>query len=921
MVTMNSSTLLDYALFQLTPTRTRCDLVLFYGGKNEKLASGLFEPFISHLEFIKDQISKGGYSIKLCPPTKNAPWFTKGTFERFVRFVSTPAVLERFVSLEREILQIEESSVQANELSNTNVAGQLEEGSGPAANTITRKSSDSSKLKGELEKSDHAVPEENSKIQFQRLLEARKTLLRKEQAMAYARGLVAGFEVDNINDLISFADVFGASRLREACNNFKELCIKKHGDGLWMEELAAMEACPPSELSFLGTSGIVLANEISSLNQNVMLNLANNGVSTGDFVPKGSSDASRSDSTADSKKDGSMATSDQIPSTNAKVQVPMQWPYMYNFQGPVPQFPPYQGYPFPTMQPIPPHYPRNMQWPSSVKELSPGKKDKSMNKKGYEYSGEERETESSDSDVNDSDSHTDQEKKHSSTDVHYKKKHRKKSSKTLVIRNINYITPKRRNGGSGSFSDETSTDEDDFIDEDTIKQKVDDAVGSLEKLHKSNSSTHRRKGSNKSNHKSNESSDSPNQVFDDGLVSNTSKVGSTNENWDTFQSLLIKDACTVNGVEKLQPVDVREEHFIIRSAGDGTSSGINPAMELGPEKVLNKRMAAGDSFVVTQRDGEHEDRVRPEDIENAEGFRPVMKRRDSTDEDLLISRRFEESSGLGGILSRTSETSIIKPGKGDDWFVINHSGKPESQDAANCMLSLEGDSSNAKPSRKDVLVDDSFMVHARSTADDPYDSQWKTDIRMAADLTLSSQPEKGTADHNHEVLDAYEQNDLCAVLERHSGFESTRESWDTDRGIDISFMEAQRSPNVESGDQIEKKLPSNSDKTAIKKNGIIGRKVPEVRSKIVQGYLGKSKTEMTSKGKKSSLASKPAIQKSKQEKEEETRKKMEELVIQRQKRIAERTAAAAGALAATKRVSLESKTVKGSPKSDKRNHS
>jgi formin 2 len=48
---------------------------------------------------------------------------------------------------------------------------------------------------------------------------------------------------------------------------------------------------------------------------------------------------------------------------------------------------------------------------------------------------------------------------------------------------------------------------------------------------------------------------------------------------------------------------------------------------------------------------------------------------------------------------------------------------------------------------------------------------------------------------------------------------------------------------------------------------------------------------------------------------------MEQLVIQRQKRIAERTAAAAGALAATKRVSLESKIVKGSPKSDKRNHS
>ena len=47
-----------------------------------------------------------------------------------MRFVSTPAVLERFVSLEKEILQIE-SSAQANELSSTDVAGQLEEGTNP----------------------------------------------------------------------------------------------------------------------------------------------------------------------------------------------------------------------------------------------------------------------------------------------------------------------------------------------------------------------------------------------------------------------------------------------------------------------------------------------------------------------------------------------------------------------------------------------------------------------------------------------------------------------------------------------------------------------------------------------------------------------------------------------------------------------
>ncbi|KAJ6925269.1 hypothetical protein NC651_009811 [Populus alba x Populus x berolinensis] len=149
-----------------------------------------------------------------------------------------------------------------------------------------------------------------------------------------------------------------------------------------------------------------------------------------------------------------------------------------------------------------------------------------------------------------------------------------------------------------------------------------------------------------------------------------------------------------------------------------------------------------------------------------------MKRRDLTDEDL--------------------------PGKGEDWFVINHSGKPENQDTAKYMLALEGDSSNAKSSRRSA--------------------------------------ENGITEHNHEVMDAYEPNDLC--------------------------MES----NAESGDQTEKKLPSNSDKTTVKKNGINGRKVPEVRTKIVQGSP-----------------------------EEEIRKKMEELAIQRQKRIAERTAAAGGA--------------------------
>jgi len=52
------------------------------------------------------------------------------------------------------------------------------------------------------------------RVRLQRVVETRKAVLRKEQAMVYARALAAGFEMDNLDDLLSFADAFGASRLR-----------------------------------------------------------------------------------------------------------------------------------------------------------------------------------------------------------------------------------------------------------------------------------------------------------------------------------------------------------------------------------------------------------------------------------------------------------------------------------------------------------------------------------------------------------------------------------------------------------------------------------------------------------------------------------------------------------------------------------
>ncbi|KAG0484518.1 hypothetical protein HPP92_008597 [Vanilla planifolia] len=207
-------------------TVSRCDLVIVANGKTEKIASGLLNPFLSHLKTARDQIGKGGYSIKLVPdPAAEAAWFTKDTVERFVRFVSTPEVLERVNTIESEILQIEDAiSIQGN--GNLGISTVEEhhhakpigssEGSKPVLDPDADKAIVLYKPGSHAntpEPNGSKTNEESSKVQLVRVLESRKKVLQKEQAMAFARAAAAGFDVDNMGDLISFAESFGALRL------------------------------------------------------------------------------------------------------------------------------------------------------------------------------------------------------------------------------------------------------------------------------------------------------------------------------------------------------------------------------------------------------------------------------------------------------------------------------------------------------------------------------------------------------------------------------------------------------------------------------------------------------------------------------------------------------------------------------------
>jgi hypothetical protein len=69
---------------------------------------------------------------------------------------------------------------------------------------------------------------------------------------------------------------------REACISFKDLWKKKHADDLWVQEVAAMQSSLPPALSFSGSSGIILANDITSHEQNNKNNSSTDSIPSGD---------------------------------------------------------------------------------------------------------------------------------------------------------------------------------------------------------------------------------------------------------------------------------------------------------------------------------------------------------------------------------------------------------------------------------------------------------------------------------------------------------------------------------------------------------------------------------------------------------------------------------------------------------------
>lgn len=217
---MKADTLLDYAALQLSRRETRYDVFLSGGGETEKLDPGLPKSLLEHLPAAQELVDGGGriFKLELLENENEAPWFTKGTVERFVRFVNTPELLEKVNAIQAEMAQL-------NNARNFNLAPNPP-GDGDQTSTV-KLTTDGSTPGTELKSRKETVLADASRSHLLRAIDVRLMTLHHELKVALARATAAGFSVREMANLIAFSERFGANRLREACAKFVVSCQQR----------------------------------------------------------------------------------------------------------------------------------------------------------------------------------------------------------------------------------------------------------------------------------------------------------------------------------------------------------------------------------------------------------------------------------------------------------------------------------------------------------------------------------------------------------------------------------------------------------------------------------------------------------------------------------------------------------------------
>ncbi|KAJ4967882.1 hypothetical protein NE237_014583 [Protea cynaroides] len=869
---MKSTTRLDSVVFHLTPTRTRCDLVIIANGKTEKIVSGLLNPFLAHLKAAQEQMAKGGYSISLEPNCgSDATWFTKGTVERFVRFVSTPEVLERVKTIESEILQIEEAiAIQSNEnlglstvedyqtRSVESIGGSKPVSDADAAKAIVLYQPGTQPP----DSNGSTTQEENSKVKLLKVLETRKTVLQKEQGMAFARAVAAGFDIDHMAPLISFAECFGATRLMEACISFMELWKGKQESGQWLEIDAAEAMSSRSDLSSMNASGILFPSEIKKQKEfgeawpesHGELGLESNGKANG----------ADSDMSSHPNRDKKPLMDPQLPLGHheyfqGQFQHPMfpQWP-IHSPPGAPPVF---QGYHMQAM-PYYPSYPGNgpffpPPYPPPVED-SRFNDTRRMGQKRHSMDSKDSNTESEremGAYNKKSPDGSELEKEGSRFREPRRKAGRsdKRKSGMVVIRNINYVTSNRQNS-SGSESHSSS-------DPETDEEPEDLHVDAPDVKHNNNTRTSKSKGSHTN------SNDTWDSYDKDGIVYGQ---GADGGHWQAFQNCLLRD-------------------------DNENSRGVNEGMFAMEKesKVRRRKNTDGDPIIPHGQDSGEVQEGRSFEFDTVSAKLTRMLKLEN--EELVLSK-----GELPGGGSREGQVDVqlteIEGGRrvhrriSEDDFMIygreNHSGVTNFLSDPLSGNGFGHAANNSDRNSSHNVTDESFIIPLRANSVD----QVGTDNRIAMDigseqLSALQKTEDSSGRIRHQL--SYEPDDLSLMPER--GTEKETIGYDPAMDYEMQLHNEVKVTNRNKEENVTKvgsKKPDKDKKSKVIRDGLEKRKIDPAMRKGKPSKLSPL-TEAQARADRL-RAFKADLQKVKKEKEEEEAQRLEALKRERQKRIAAR---------------------------------
>ncbi|KAF9610155.1 hypothetical protein IFM89_020287 [Coptis chinensis] len=865
---MKSKTRLDSAVFQLTPTRTRCDLFIVANGVREKIASGLLNPFLAHLKTAQDQIAKGGYSITLEPRVdSDTTWFTKGTMERFVRFVSTPEVLERVNTIESEILQIEESiAMQSNENMGLNTqveahqnkvedhqVGYLEstEGVKPTHDSDTEKAIVLYQPGAyPPEANGSTTQERNSKVQLLKVLETRKVVLQKEQGMAFARAVAAGFEMDHIVHLISFGECFGATRLMDACIKFVQLWKEKHETGQWLEIDSAETMSGPSDVSSMIAPGTVISIEAKKQNESGELWHESNV----DLSKEGSGKASH-----DTGAEKRPPLDTQIPPGSqeyfqGQYQHPMypQWPI--HPHGAPPIFQPYPMHAMPYYQNYPgngpffqPPYPP-MDDPRFNPTQRVGQRRQSMESKDSNTeseSGEPGVPRMRPQDVSELENEGSQGREPRRKGGRASKK----QAGMVVIRNINYITSKKNNSGSESESASDRETDDEFQDEMKLRNSKTSEIGA-----KDTSSTNIYSPSGK----------------DDGVYGEEAD----GESWQAFQKFLLRN-------------DDKDVHNTDQNmfSMDKEAQVKQPKNKTGPDPIIPRGQELSEL---------HDGRMIDLDINSHKATRLFA----TSSEELVASGR--DFSGEFSNSRANVHEKELEGGRGghrrltkDDFMIHrreNQFGLMNSQSDPLDGNELGHSSDNWDMRPPHAVIDESFVVPFRSGLQDQSRTGNRTPIDMDAEFPSGQLDTEDPSSRVQSHISSYEPEDMSLIRARGTEWESIGYDPAIDYDMQAQADDVGSVQNRTQDDTVrdvkkgQKELVK--DKKSKGQDSLEKRKIEAATRKGKPSKLGPS-TEAQARA-ANLRAFKADLQKMKKENEEEELKRLEALKRERQKRIAGR---------------------------------